>query len=70
MSEDAMLLVERDGPVAVMTMNRPKQLNALSIALRKEMVRTIRELGRTEDVRAVVITGAGRAFSAGVSCFG
>ncbi|HEV7690799.1 MAG TPA: enoyl-CoA hydratase [Hyphomonadaceae bacterium] len=66
MSDEQLLLVERDGPVAVMTMNRPKQLNALSIALRKEMVRTIRELGRTEDVRAVVVTGSGRAFSAGV----
>jgi enoyl-CoA hydratase/carnithine racemase len=65
MSED-MLLVERDGPVAVLTMNRPKQLNALSIALRTQMVKAIRDLGQTSDVRAVIVTGAGRAFSAGV----
>ena len=63
---EPLLLVERDGPVAIITMNRPKQLNALSIALRTEMVRTIRELGKASDVRAVIITGSGRAFSAGV----
>ncbi len=50
MSED-MLLVERDGPVAILTMNRPKQLNALSIALRTQMVKAIREL-RTGQRRA------------------
>src|SRR5215510_6462141 len=63
---EPLLLVERDGPVAVVTMNRPKAMNALSIALRTEMVRAIRELSKASDVRAVVITGAGRAFSAGV----
>lgn len=63
---EPLLLVERDGPVAIMTMNRAKQLNALSIALRKEMVKAIRALGAANDVRAVIITGAGRAFSAGV----
>ena len=68
MTEQAepLLLLERDGPIAIVTMNRPKQLNALSIALRKEMVRTIRELSDASDVRVVIVTGAGRAFSAGV----
>jgi enoyl-CoA hydratase len=63
---EPLLLVERDGPVAVMTMNRPKAMNALSIALRTEMVRAIRELSIASDIRAVIITGSGRAFSAGV----
>ncbi len=66
MSEDNLLLVERDGPVAILTLNRPKQLNALSVALRVEIVRTVREISASEDVRAVVLTGSGRAFSAGV----
>ena len=65
-NSEPMLLVEREGPVAVLTMNRPKQLNALSVALRTEMVRAVRELSKAEDVRALVLTGAGRAFSAGV----
>jgi enoyl-CoA hydratase len=67
MSEQAdMLLVERDGPVAILTLNRPKQLNALSVQLRVDIVRTVRELSAQNDVRAIVLTGNGRAFSAGV----
>jgi enoyl-CoA hydratase len=66
MSDDNLLLVERDGPVAVLTLNRPKQLNALSVALRIEIVRTVRELSVGDDARAIVLTGSGRAFSAGV----
>jgi len=69
MSEDAgetLLLVEREGPVAMLTLNRPKQLNALSVALRIDIVRTMREISASDDVRAVVLTGSGRAFSAGV----
>lgn len=65
-ASEPLLLVEREGPVAVLTMNRPKQLNALSVALRTEMVRVVRELSAASDVRALVLTGAGRAFSAGV----
>jgi enoyl-CoA hydratase len=60
------LLVERDGAVAVLTLNRPKQLNALSVALRTQIVRTVREISAASDVRAIVLTGNGRAFSAGV----
>ncbi len=60
------LLVERDGPVAILTLNRPKQLNALSVALRTQIVRTVREIGTGNDARAIVLTGNGRAFSAGV----
>lgn len=68
MSEQAepILLVERDGPVAILTLNRAKQLNALSVALRVEIVKTVRALSKGEDVRAIVLTGNGRAFSAGV----
>jgi enoyl-CoA hydratase len=65
-TQDSGLLVERDGPVAILTLNRAKQLNALSTTLRKEIVKTVRELGASNDVRAIVLTGSGRAFSAGV----
>lgn len=60
------LLVERDGAVAVLTLNRAKQLNALSVALRTQIVKTVREISAADDVRAIVLTGSGRAFSAGV----
>lgn len=66
MTDEPQLLVERDGPVTVLTLNRPKQLNALSTTLRAEIVKTVRSLAADRDTRAVVLTGSGRAFSAGV----
>lgn len=63
---EQIVLVERDGPIAVVTLNRPDALNALSRALRAEIVRTFQTLAEDETVRAVVLTGAGRAFTAGV----
>ena len=58
--------VERDGAVAIVTLNRPDALNALSRALRTEISRVFMELKGDPDIRAVVLTGAGRAFTAGV----
>ena len=63
---DDIVLVERDGPVALVTLNRPDALNALSQALRAEIVRVFTELKDDPDIRAVVLTGAGRAFTAGI----
>ncbi len=65
MSEQ-LVLVERDGPVAIVTMNRPDRLNALSRALRAAIVKAFAELSEDDSVRAVVLTGKGRAFTAGV----
>lgn len=59
-----LLLAERDGPVLILTMNRPEALNALSLALEGALCEAF---GKVDpDVRAIVLTGAGRAFSAGV----
>ena len=63
---EPIVLVERDGPVAIVTLNRPDALNALSRALRAELVRTFAELAKDDSVRVAVLTGAGRAFTAGV----
>ncbi len=63
---EEILKIERDGPVAIVTLNRPDALNALSRALRKEIVATFTELGEDPEIRAAVLTGAGRAFTAGV----
>lgn len=63
---ESIVLIEKDGPVAIVTMNRPDALNALSRALRAELVRTFADLAEDDSIRAVVLTGAGRAFTAGV----
>jgi len=65
MSEYDTVLVERKGPVAVVTMNRPEQLNSFDAALRRELRLAVREVNEDPAIRVVVLTGAGRAFSAG-----
>ena len=60
------LLLERDGPVGILTINRPGVLNALNSQTIDELRRVILEWRHDGDVRAVVLTGAGdRAFVAG-----
>jgi enoyl-CoA hydratase len=62
---DSLVLVERDGAIAVVLLNRPDQLNALSDELMEELVSALAELDRDEGVRAIVLGGSGRAFAAG-----
>jgi enoyl-CoA hydratase len=60
------LLVERDGAVATITINRPKVLNALNSATLDELRRAILQLKADEGIRAVIVTGAGeKSFVAG-----
>src|ERR671937_3083719 len=60
-----LLLVERDGPVAVVLLNRPEQLNALSDELMDQLVTALGGLDRDESVRCIVLGGSERAFAAG-----
>jgi enoyl-CoA hydratase len=62
---DALTQLEQAEGVAVLTLNRPEKRNALSRALREEIVRRLDALEKDEAVRAVVLTGAGPAFCAG-----
>ena len=64
MSDSMTILEEADG-VAVLTLNRPKKRNALSRALRDEIVQRLNELAESDQTHAVVLTGAGPAFCAG-----
>ena len=60
-----LILCERDGPVALLTLNRPDQLNALSSALEEELI-TALSSAEVLEASALIIRGAGdRAFSAG-----
>jgi len=54
-----------DDDVAVLTLNRPAKLNAMDVATRVLLARSIRRLGTGDRVRGIVLTGTGRAFSAG-----
>src|SRR5437016_10959957 len=59
------LLVEDAPPAAIITLNRPDQLNALSTGLMEELTAELERQASRPEVRAIVIKGAGRAFSAG-----
>jgi enoyl-CoA hydratase/carnithine racemase len=64
-SDPGVLLREDRGPVALLTLNRPEARNSLSAALIAAVTGAVRDIGASDDVRAVVITGAGSAFSSG-----
>jgi 2-(1,2-epoxy-1,2-dihydrophenyl)acetyl-CoA isomerase len=57
--------VSRDGAVATVTLNRPEKLNALDLEHVVALRDALRGLAGEDDVRAVVLTGAGRGFCAG-----
>ena len=60
------ILVERDEQIGIVTLNRPKELNALSMAMIAEVGDALSEFDRDKDIRCMVITGAGeKAFAAG-----
>lgn len=61
-----MLRVERDGAVAVVTLDRPEKRNALSIELRERLAAALAELADDDAVHCAVLTGAGSAFCAGM----
>ncbi len=65
MANYATVKIERHGPVAVVSLNRPDKLNSFDAALRHELLPAVREVNDDDTVRVVVLTGAGRAFSAG-----
>ena len=63
---DSLVLVERHDAIAVVTLNRPEALNALSSALRRRIGETFAELSGDRSVEVIILTGAGRAFSVGL----
>jgi methylglutaconyl-CoA hydratase len=59
------ILLERQGPVALVTLNRPERHNAFDDALIAELTETLRSVEAEDAIRVVVLSGAGRSFSAG-----
>jgi enoyl-CoA hydratase len=62
---EPLVSVERDEPIAVVLLNRPKQLNALSDELMGALVDALRDLDGDEAIRCIVLGGSERAFAAG-----
>src|SRR3972149_9802773 len=66
MSEYADLLYEIDANVATVTLNRPDRLNAISGPMLVSFSQALRDADADNNVRAIIITGAGRGFCAGL----
>jgi enoyl-CoA hydratase/carnithine racemase len=60
-----LVLLDKDGPVAWLTLNRPEKRNALSLELMKAMLNKLKIIQNHQDIRVVVIRGNGPAFCAG-----
>ncbi|MDR7084844.1 enoyl-CoA hydratase/carnithine racemase [Arthrobacter ginsengisoli] len=65
MPEYQNILVNQDGRVGIITLNRPRALNALNAALSIEVLTAAQELDTNPDIGAIVIAGSNRAFAGG-----
>ena len=65
MSNESILLTERDGHVAIVRINRPKVLNALNLELMQQLAELMEQWDADDDVRVIVLAGNDRAFAAG-----
>jgi len=59
------ILVEKKNHLAILSFNRPEKLNAINVQVKREVSQALIELEADEDVRVVIMTGVGRAFSSG-----
>lgn len=59
------VVYETDGPIAIVTMNRPQRRNALSLGLMTELIACLNEIGRERSLRVVLLRAAGKVFSSG-----
>ena len=62
---NSVILYEKRGPTALVTLNRPEKMNASNDEMAQELVNCLENIDKDKDVRVVVITGAGKAFCAG-----
>jgi len=59
------ILVEKQEAVGIITLNRPEKLNAINLKMKHEISEVLKEMEADDHIRAVILTGAGRAFSSG-----
>lgn len=59
------ILTDKQKSIGIITLNRPDRLNAISLAMKKELLDALSDMEADDDIRVVILTGAGRAFSSG-----
>ncbi len=65
-ADSSELLFERDGHIATITLNRPDRMNTISRAMLDQLTDALLDADRDEQIRAIILTGSGRAFCAGL----
>ncbi len=65
-ADQPLVLVDHDGPITTLTLNRPERLNAMSIALVIELSQALDVVSEDNDCRVVILTGSGDAFCSGL----
>lgn len=65
MTNESTVLLDRQGSVAVLTLNRPEKLNAMSAEMRQELGKHLQTIANDPDIRIVILEGRGRAFCVG-----
>ena len=64
------LILEKEGNIAIITLNRPDRLNAISPAMRDGFPKALEEVRQDDDIRVMILTGAGRGFCSGADVSG
>jgi enoyl-CoA hydratase/carnithine racemase len=59
------IFIEKRAPAGIITLNRPEKLNAMNLEMKNEIADALSDMEVDDDIKAVIITGAGRAFSSG-----
>lgn len=59
------ILMEKEGGVAIITLNRPERFNSMTTAMYQELPLMLEQLRRDDDIKVVILTGSGKAFCAG-----
>lgn len=60
------IIYAKEGDIATVTLNRPHRMNAFTVAMIESMIRALEDAAADHEIRVIVVTGAGRAFSAGL----
>ncbi len=66
MPETTSIIVHTEGPIGRITLNRPNSLNALNEVMIEELHKALLDLADNDEIKVIIVNGAGRAFSAGV----
>jgi enoyl-CoA hydratase/carnithine racemase len=57
--------IAREGPIAIVTLNRPERRNALSLEMMLDLIAALEEIGRNREIRAVILAASGKVFCSG-----